>query len=47
MALEASVSTADPINVEVRQIDDGVSVALSYITLPDRQPVSLSFDVSV
>lgn len=47
MALEASVSQADPITVTATQIANGVSVFLSYIALPDRQPVTLSFDVSV
>jgi hypothetical protein len=47
MQLEASVSKADPIRVDVAQISDGVSVALAYTALPDRQPVTLSFDVSV
>lgn len=47
MMLEASVSQADPIKVGVAQIENGVTVDLAYIALPDRQPVSLSFDVSV
>ena len=47
MLLEASVSQADPITVAANALDDGVSIDLDYIALPDRQPVSLSFDVSV
>lgn len=47
MQLEASVSRASPIKVGVSQITNGVSVDLAYTALPDRQPVALSFDVSV
>lgn len=47
MELEDSVSQADPISVDVQQITNGVAVSLAYVALPDKQPVTLSFDVSV
>lgn len=46
MLLEASVARAPAPNVTVTEIVGGVSVDLAYVALPDRQPVSLSFDVS-
>lgn len=46
LALEASVSPAPAPKVMVREIDGGISVAVTYWTLPDKQPVSLSFDLT-
>lgn len=46
MLLEASVAKSPAPKVTVNQIVGGVSVDLAYVALPDRQPVSLSFDVS-
>lgn len=45
MLLEASVSPSPPPAVTVTPITNGVSVAVTYTVLPDRQPVSLSFNV--
>lgn len=46
LLLEASVVTAPAPSVEVREIQGGVAVKVQYLSLPDKQPVSLSFDLS-
>jgi hypothetical protein len=46
LALEASVATAPAPQINVREIANGLSVAVTYWTLPDKQPVSLSFDLT-
>lgn len=45
MQLEASVARDPPPVVTVREITGGVHVAVQYVALPDKQPVSLSFDL--
>lgn len=45
MLLEASVARAPGPVVEVRAISGGVAVRVQYTALPDKQPVSLSFEV--
>jgi hypothetical protein len=47
MRLEASVAQTPEPTVTVTPIPNGISVAIVYVALPDRQPVPLSFDVSV
>lgn len=46
MGLEASVSQTPPPQVTAQAIPNGVSVSISYVALPDKQPVALSFSVS-
>lgn len=46
MLLEASVASTPAPNVQVREIAAGVTVAVQYVALPDKQPVSLSFDLA-
>lgn len=46
MLKEASVVRSPPPVVSVRTILGGVAVSVQYLSLPDKQPVSLSFDVS-
>lgn len=45
MMLEASVVRDPPPKADVREITGGVAVKVQYLSLPDKQPVSLSFDV--
>ncbi len=45
MRLEASVSPTPAPDVAVQLITGGIAVAISYTSLPDRQPVSLSFSL--
>lgn len=45
MMLETSVVRDPPPQVDVREIPGGVAVKVQYLSLPDKQPVSLSFDV--
>jgi len=45
MLLEASVAKSPGPTIKARLIPGGLSVAISYTVLPDRQPVSLSFSV--
>lgn len=47
MGLEPSVAQTPEPTVAVTPILNGISVAIVYFVLPDRQPVPLSFDVSV
>jgi len=47
MLLEASVQPMPGPQVVVTEITGGVSVVVNYVALPDKQPVSLSFDVKV
>lgn len=46
MLREPSVARTPAPTVVVRQITGGVAVAVQYVALPDRQPVSLAFDVT-
>lgn len=46
MLLEASVIRTPPPEVTVTETTDGISVFISYLVAPDRQPAALSFDVS-
>lgn len=46
MFLEASVSRSPPPQIDLREITGGVAVRVQYIALPDKQPVSLSFDLT-
>lgn len=46
MRQEASVAQSPAPQIVVDGIDAGVSVAISYVALPDRQPVALAFDLS-
>lgn len=46
MLLEPSVARNPPPLVKVRQIPKGVSVSVTYTSLPDKQPISLSFDLT-
>lgn len=45
MAKEASVAQTPAPSITVVPITNGVSVTLNYVALPDRQPVSLGFNV--
>lgn len=45
MLLETSVVRDPPPQAVVVEIPGGVSVKVQYLSLPDKQPVSLSFDV--
>lgn len=45
MLLEETVARDPEPVVKVRQISGGVAVAVQYVALPDRQPVSLAFDL--
>lgn len=45
MALEPSVAQTPAPTIKVTPIQNGVSVSIVYVALPDRQPVPLSFDV--
>jgi hypothetical protein len=47
MLLEASVARDPEPQIVVRAIQNGIAVSIVYVALPDRQPVPLSFDVSV
>jgi hypothetical protein len=47
LALEASVAKSPAPQVTVSTFVNGISVKIVYVALPDRQPVPLSFDVSV
>jgi hypothetical protein len=46
MRLEDAVSKAPPPVVNVRAITGGVAAAVQYTSLPDKQPVSLAFDLN-
>lgn len=46
MLLEASVARIPAPTVAVREIAKGVAVGVTYTSLPDRQPVSLSFNLT-
>lgn len=46
MMLEPSVARLPLPEVKVRQIAGGVAVSVQYATLPDKQPVSLTFDIT-
>lgn len=46
MKLEDSVAQVPEPDIAVSIITNGLAVSISYLTLPDRQPVPLSFDVS-
>lgn len=46
MMQEASVSRAPPPSVDVRARPGGVAAAVQYTALPDKQPVSLTFDLA-
>lgn len=46
MLLEPSVSQSPPPAIVVSEIPNGVSVSISYVALPDKQPTALSFSVS-
>jgi hypothetical protein len=47
MLLEPSVLRSPEPTIVLKSIANGVAVRISYIALPDRQPVALSFSVSV
>lgn len=46
MVREPSVSKNPAPTAVVRSIPDGVQVSVQYLFLPDKQPVSLTFDVT-
>jgi hypothetical protein len=46
MLLEASVARVPAPEVKVREITGGVAAAVQYVALPDKQPVSLTFDLT-
>lgn len=46
MLLEPSVARTPAPVIDVREIASGVALSVQYIALPDRQPVSLSFDLT-
>lgn len=47
MLLEPSVARTPEPTIKVREIQNGVSVSIVYVALPDQQPVPLSFDLRV
>lgn len=47
MRLEPSVAQSPPPVVVVRTISGGVAAAVQYVSLPDKQPVSLAFELKV
>lgn len=47
MLLEASVSRVPAPTVSVSVIDGGLAAQVQYLALPDKQPVSLSFNLSI
>ena len=46
MLLEPSVARIPAPTVAVREIVGGVAVNVTYTSLPDKQPISLSFDLT-
>lgn len=46
MSLEASVAQNPRPVVNVREIPGGVHVAVQYVALPDKQPISLTFELT-
>lgn len=47
MRLEPSVAQTPAPVVKVAAIPNGITVNVQYVSLPDRQPVPLVFDVSI
>jgi phage baseplate assembly protein W len=45
LLLESSVQITPAPTIRVSQITGGVSVVVNYVALPDKQPVSLSFNM--
>lgn len=46
MLLEVSVARSPAPTVSVQAIPNGAAIRISYVALPDRQPVALAFEVS-
>lgn len=46
MALEPTVAKSPAPAVSVQAITNGLAVSMTYVALPDRQPVALAFEVT-